>query len=112
LEEHYPVRLRRLLNIPTEKGDELYVNQLVSIYGFKILGAEAASAVPDLMKTLRAGEVESSAFAAEALTYIGEPAAPSLSTLLTDPDFAVRKAATNAMNAIADRAIGKIPIPE
>jgi hypothetical protein len=76
-------------------------NQLVATYGFKILGAEAASAVPELQQVLRGGD-ERAEIAAEALIYIGHPPAPSLEDILTDADMSVRKAGTNAMWAMTN----------
>ena len=90
-------------------GDKSMDKQLVVTSGFKILGPAAAPAIPELQRILRASYINkmiSTADLAEvSLAYIGQPAVPSVTAMLGDPNPEIREAATNLLRKIAPEAL-------
>jgi hypothetical protein len=77
-----------------------------ALYGFKILGADVAPAIPELIRRVQDPNHPAIAiWAAECLVYAyGEKQTLAVSsTILNNPDPLIRRIATNALTAIAPR---------
>lgn len=75
------------------------------------IGDEAESAVPTLLKALRADDMWLRASVTGALIQIGNPAVPGLIKALFDDNKAVRRAAAKALGKIGnDRAVSALAV--
>lgn len=75
------------------------------------IGDEAESAVPDLLKALRADDIFLRMAVTGALINIGSPAVPGLVKALFDNNKAVRRASAKALGKIgADRALSPLRV--
>jgi HEAT repeat protein len=77
--------------------------------GLKVLGTNAAPAVPALLRAMRGGEPRVLWNAAGALGDIGGPAALGLVPLLNDPNPLVRRGAIFALGEMGPAALPAVP---
>ncbi len=82
---------------------------VTAMLGFKILGQEAKSAVPELARIVNGGRRQPAANAMQALAYIGQDGFPVLLTVVTNTTRSDRIHAVSAIASLSTNVPGVIP---